>query len=323
MGLLSLVTSLIAPGLSPYFLFPALVGGVALLAQARSPQAWNGRVGQIALAVAAVLPLFLWLGLAVQGESVQGLALHPLFTSPAAFAMLPLIPLAGAERGTRWGALSKRAWRNTVAGAFALSLLLGVFQGTRPAFSQAAPQRLSFAFIDDHEANQAYWFAATNAPLPPAVRSVAQFTKKKIALYPVPGFEAPAGPPRLPAPAIDVSTQPSPTGRTVTLAMKAPENVARVYFGIPAAAGIHAYSFNGVRHELPLHRDVVLWCMSADCAHATFSLEVGTPAFDVLVATQAPGLPPDGEKLVAARPKDAVPSQNGDVTFVTTKVHIQ
>jgi hypothetical protein len=325
MAVLSLVTSLLAPGFAPYFLFPSLVAGVALLAQVRSAEAWTGRLGQIGLAVAAVLPLLLWIGLAVIGESVQGLALHPLFTLPLAFALLPLVPLAGSQPGTRWGALSKRGWRTAAASMFAIALLLGVYQGMRPAFSQATPQRLSFAFIDDHAANEAYWFAATNAPLPAPVRGVAQFSKQTNPLFPFPGFKAPAGPVRFDAAFVDVTQQPSPGGRTVTLAMKAPDNVAQAIFLIPAAAGVRAYSFNGLRHELSTKGDTgdfQLHCMSSDCGHATIAFEVSATPVDISVATQAFGLPADGQKLVAARPKEAVPSQNGDVTIVTTKVHI-
>ncbi|MGZ5924340.1 MAG: M20/M25/M40 family metallo-hydrolase, partial [Rhizomicrobium sp.] len=75
---LGVVTAALLPGLSPYFLFPALIGSVLILAQSRIAGAWNGTAGVAAMTLAALLPLLIWFSLSATAESVQGLALHPL-----------------------------------------------------------------------------------------------------------------------------------------------------------------------------------------------------------------------------------------------------
>jgi hypothetical protein len=47
-----------------------------------------------------------------------------------------------------------------------------------------------------------------------------------------------------------------------------------------------------------------------------------TQPMDWYVLDRSYGLPPSGAALLAARPKDAVPFQDGDVTVVTRKVRI-
>jgi hypothetical protein len=46
----------------------------------------------------------------------------------------------------------------------------------------------------------------------------------------------------------------------------------------------------------------------------------GAGPVEATVLDQSPGLPPGGAALQAARPADAVPSQEGDVTIVTAHV---
>jgi hypothetical protein len=326
---LAVVTALLVPGLSPYFLFPSLIASVLLLAQSRSSSAWTGRVGQLALAGSAVMPVVLWISLAVVGESVQGLFLHPLFTAPAAFGLLALLPLAAAPVGPLLGGLSKRGWRTAAAALAAVALLLGVVQGMRPAFSDTQPQRLSISFVDDHTINEASWITSTLAPLPASLRAAAPFSDKRItrgALRRGPAFTAPAGKTRFAAPTVQVTEQPSAGGRTVTLAIEASPEAAQVVVGVPPVAGLRAATVNGARQAIG-GGGVLPWmtvgCVSRDCQHATITLEVGAAPFEVTVSEVRFGLPPDGQKLTDARPKTAVPSQDGDTTIVLTSVPVK
>jgi len=88
---LAVVTSIWLPGLSPYFLFPALIAAPLLLVTAR-----GGRT--LALFVAALAGLTIWLGFNAGAEDIQGLRLHPVFTLTAAFALLSLLPLMAGRR---------------------------------------------------------------------------------------------------------------------------------------------------------------------------------------------------------------------------------
>src|SRR6185503_9344704 len=56
LSLLAIITALFLPGLSPYFLFPALIGSVLVLIQSQLPGAWSGATGVILLLIAALLP---------------------------------------------------------------------------------------------------------------------------------------------------------------------------------------------------------------------------------------------------------------------------
>lgn len=88
---LAVVTAIWLPGLSPYFLFPSLVAAPLLLLTMR-----RGRT--LALFVAALAGLVIWMGFNVQAEDIQGLRLHPIFMLTAAFALLSLMPLMAGRR---------------------------------------------------------------------------------------------------------------------------------------------------------------------------------------------------------------------------------
>jgi hypothetical protein len=123
-----IVTAALLPGLSPYFVFPAAVAAVLLLATARAPGGWSGLWGQIALLVSALGALVIWIALVASGETLMGLRLHPLFTIPAAFGVLTIDPLSfrAADVAHAWGA--------SAAAAFVLSLGFAVAAGLQPAY---------------------------------------------------------------------------------------------------------------------------------------------------------------------------------------------
>jgi hypothetical protein len=49
---------------------------------------------------------------------------------------------------------------------------------------------------------------------------------------------------------------------------------------------------------------------------------VGEKPAEIVLTDQSPGLPPEGAKLAALRPRTAVPSDEGDVSLVTRRVRI-
>jgi hypothetical protein len=63
--------------------------------------------------------------------------------------------------------------------------------------------------------------------------------------------------------------------------------------------------------------------MSRDCASATLSLTMASDSpIDAILGEDRFGLPPSGDRLLAARPKQAVPSQNGDGMLLINHLHI-
>ena len=88
---LAVLSAIFLPGLSPYFLFPALVAAPFLLLTAHGGRGF-------ALFVSALVALVIWLGFNGGSEAIMGLRMHPIFTVTAAFALLSLLPLMAGRR---------------------------------------------------------------------------------------------------------------------------------------------------------------------------------------------------------------------------------
>ena len=324
-AVLAVATAAFLPGLSPYFLFPALVGTVLVLAQSRLRGAWSGTVGEVAIFAAALLPLLIWLSLASSAELVQGLVLHPLVTVPVAFAAMTLIPLLAARP------LSRSAWRNATLGAGAGAVILAVVAGLQPASSAIAPQRMNITFIDDHTTGKAMWSADTAALLPAPLRRAAQFGDKPELANPLaqgPSYIAPAGAPRFAAPGTDIRSENAGSGRKVTLTMRASPQAARVVIVVPKDSGLVSAQIDGhvfTPDPASLNpRGTIVICATTDCATKTVLLNFASrKPVDLLIAEQRQGLPQDGAAIVAARPAQATASQSGDTTTVLAKVPLR
>lgn len=320
-GAFAVVTAALLPGLSPYFLFPVLVASVLLLIQSRISGAWTGSAGEIAIFLAAIPMLVIWLSLAAVGEGIQGLVLHPLITVPAAFGTMVLIPLLSARR------TSSGIWFGAWTGAGVIAAIIAVVAAMQPAFSAAAPQRLSITLLDDHIANKATWFAETAAPLPASLRNAAKFAGKP---QPNPfslglGWMAPADAPRYTPPSATVMNTPHGTSRTVSLALHGTENSNGIYVTVPNGSGLNWAEIGGQRFNVsnkPVSpRGTVISCASYDCAGQTVTLGfTSLKPVAVTLAERHFGLPADGQKIAASRPKEAVPSQNGDSVLVLKKI---
>lgn len=315
---LGLLAAVVLPGISPYFLFPGLIGAVLIFAQSFSSSAWKGAAAQLALLVAAIGALVVWLSLAAAGEMVQGLALHPIFTVPAALGGLTLLPLLAARplaRASFWRALGACA---------VVALGLAVTAGLQPAFSAASPQRLNVDFVDDHVAHKAVWAVETGAKLPQAFRAAAPFSAKPVPVVPLlrqSAYVTPAGATRFAMPAVTVSSKAEGAGRVVTLAIAASQNANRVVAVIPKDAALVRATLDG-KSFVPDPKSLnpvgtILACTTDDCRRMTVTLAFADKKpITVTIGEQHYGVPPDGARLVAARPATAVASQSGDTTVV-------
>lgn len=290
----AIAASIWAPGAAPYFLFPALVAAPLLLATIR-----GGR--DMALFVAAIAGLVLWISLLAGVESIMGLQLHQGFMGITAFALLALLPLLG--RAERWG------WAFAVCIVAALGF--AVTAGLQPAFSAASPQRLNLRYV---EQDGKAWWMADAAPKP--LRDAMAFSAQPERHF-VRGYAAPAGKATHPAPSAVVSR----AGDTVTLQLQGSGDA--VALKVPDAAGLKSIRFKDVEVAAPRHGDVFVSCVTPDCDSARITLTLSSPGATTLtLVAHRNGLPPGGEKLLRARPPEAVPSQEGDVTLITAKVQV-
>jgi len=311
---LSIIVSIFLTGFAPYFLFPAIVAAVLLLATSRSP-----RLRPWALLICALPALALWIGFVAQGEMLMGLAVPPLFTVPATFGLLALMPLMPA--------MPKQAWRISLGIAFGGALLAAAIAGLQPAYSETWPLRLNLNYVEDHIHNRALWAVDAHAPLPPSLRAAAKFGSKPEKPYPgafTEAYLAPAGPMRFAPPKADV-TQEAP-GR-VTLQLHGSPDTAQMYVIVPKAAGLSTFSINGKYITAPSEWEkgdqILIGCMTPDCRNATLTLNLSTrKPVTLMLAERRAGLPPFGKFLSRARPKTAVPSQLGDGTFVLSAVKV-
>lgn len=294
---LAIASAIWAPGLSPYFLFPSLVAAPLLLMTAR-----GGR--GVAVFLAALAALVIWLGLNGASEPIMGLKVHMLFTATAAFGLLGLLPLLRTAKDWRW----------SFAAALLLAVVLAVTAGLRPAFSDHAAMRLNLRYVEQD--GQARWMADPVAHLPDSLRAAARFSDQPQPFAGQRGYLAAGGPARFPAPSASVRR----AGNEVTLELNAAgDGVALL---VPKEAGLKSFRM-GDATVAASGRPVQISCGTPDCGSATMilSFESAAPASLTLIARRR-GLPPQGAQLIQSRPSWAVPSQGGDVTLLARKIEI-
>jgi len=293
---LAIACAVFAPGLTPYFLFPSLAAALLLLATVR-----GGR--EVALWLAALAALIVWMGLNAGGEAIMGLVMHPLFMASAGFGLLALLPLLGRADDWKW----------SFAVSALLALVLAVVAGLRPATSNSAPERLNLRYVEMD--GKASWLADPVAQLPDGLRSAANFSAQPRRLVDM-GYVAPAGASRNRAPTAGVRR----SGDTVTLDFNTQADA--VILEVPAEAKLRALTIGRVTTPQSGQR-VSIICGTPDCAHARVTLRLGSSqGFNLLLLALRRGLPPDGERLLKARPPEAVASGAGDRTMLAAKIAI-
>lgn len=315
---LAIIVAIFVTGFTPYFLFPSLVAAVLLLATSRR---WNTFSGQIALFVAAVPALALWIGFVAQGEDLMGLSIPPLFTLPATFGLFALMPLMRMQR------IPIRVWRISLGAIFAGAVAASAIAAFEPAYSEIAPLRLNLNYVEDHSAKRALWAADANAPLPQNLRAAAKFGNAPEEPYPSAyqkAYIAPAGALRFSSPTASITRN----GKTVTLALHGSPKTSQMYVSVPKAAALSALTINGKHFaalaEWAKQDQVVIACMTGDCRNETLTLEFASQkSVTLMLAERRAGLPPFGKFLSDARPKTAVPSQMADGTFILTNVTVR
>jgi hypothetical protein len=319
---LSVLLAAFLPGISPYFLFPALFAALAALMIVIVPNAPRGRtVWMFVPAVIAALSIMM--PLVATSETLMGLKLHELFMNTAAFAAMTLIPFANVP------AMQRGVWLTIFGGALGGALIATVIAGLQPAYSRTQAQRLSIRYVEDAKDKAAKWALDGDVPLPPSLRAAADFSKSPEAVLPGPfpkNYVAPAGAKQFPAPQAKIVSDALVAGaHRVTIALQGSPQTSGMLLVIPKDAELHEINIHG-EHLVPPKGDsgdTVLACVSRDCATETVGLEFGSrKAVPLTLIEERYGAPPFAAKIVAARPKNAIPSQNGDIVVLVNTLNI-
>jgi hypothetical protein len=272
---------------------------------------------------AVIAALSIWMPLVATGETLMGLKLHELFTVTAAFAAMTLIPYADVT------ATRRSVWLDIFGATFVGALIATVIAGFQPAYSKTQAQRLSIRYMENAATNKPVWALDADEPLPPSLRAAADFSKDPQTVLPSPfgkNYTAPAGATRFKAPEGKiVSDTAVGDAHRVTIALRGSQEASGMLLIIPKDAALRAIDIHGEHLAAPKGSsgDTVLACMSRDCASETVGLELGSrKAVTLTLIEDRYGAPPFAAKLVAARPKNAIPSQNGDVIALVNTIKV-
>jgi hypothetical protein len=256
---------------------------------------------------------------------------------PAVAVLLTLVVatlaplLVTADEGTRRGLSGLAVTIAIFAGAIALIV---------PVYSVRAPQRVNFQYWLDADSHQAKWLAETNSQrLPDWLAAAAAFKKKPQPAFPwdpYSRFGADAPQLDLAAPELTVLTsEPAGAGVRYHIRIISPRGAPDCSIYFPGTSGVSAIEIAG--RQMPATSARVLgflndalhgWRMyeiatlPAEGIEMSFTLPSAAPA-EAFLVDQSYALPSDGAFLRTARPSDAVPSQDGDVTIVSRRFEIR
>ena len=323
----AVVTAAFLPGVSPYFLFPALVAAVILLVIARVPGGWSGNLGQSGILLSALAALVIWFPLVASGETLMGLRLHPLFTVPAAFGLLTIVPLLAARP------MNTRSWTLSVGIGATAAIACAAIAGLLPSYSAASPQRVDLIYLEN-DGKPARWIANTSwkatstESIPAPLIKAGGFTYDSDAWSGLglgDGYTASAGAPRFPLPtAIVRGDWRGAVTRTVTLELRASADAGGMMLHIPKSAKLVSLDIRGQRFTTDgWSGDTLLLCLTSDCRTLDVTLGLITKdAVSLVFAEQRYGLPDFGARLQAARPAIAMASQSGDETVLANTIKL-
>jgi len=314
-SLLGLLLGLFLQGVSFLFLAPALVAGLAALAGTGRPL-----VSILPVVVVAVIwfpvVVLLYAALGLTGLLAAALLLAFVFAT-----LTPLVAVAGPF-GRRWLPLA-------AAGAAVICAVLALVS---PPFSPASPRSLTLQLHEDADSGATRWLVRGAPPFPPALLAAAKFARQPVAPFPwsPPMSRALAAPaPGLQAAAPELAVlEDSVAGgkRHLRLRLTSPRGAPAGTVCVPEAAKLESVEIDG--QSVPMEegqgggwRQFTNLTLPSQGSELTVVLGATQP-LDWYVLDRSFGLPSSGQALLAARPKDAVPIQDGDVTLVSRKVRI-
>jgi hypothetical protein len=288
---LGVLLAFVAPGASHLFVVPSLVVGLLALTRGRAHAALS--------ALATLLLALLWLPLAGPLHETVGL-LAPAVVLPATVALLALVPSLPGEVSAR----------RVAAASFGLGLPLLLVALVVPRFTAEHPQRVNVLVRQDDDgpawvAASAAWGSRPWGPVPAPMAAARGAPEREVVM--IAGWPAAAAHaiPRLALPPPEVTREPADPS---SLRVRSARGSRVLVFETSAPLVVEG------RVVVPVEGRVVVRGVPEA------GLQVRARG-DLVVADVTPGVEasPVGEALVRARPPEAVPSQDGDLTIVSTR----
>jgi hypothetical protein len=187
----------------------------------------------------------------------------------------------------------------------------------------------------DGDSGETRWVVRGAPPFPPAMRQAAKFAQQPGPAFPWSppmgrAFLAPAPPLNAPAPNLAVVEDSAAGGkRRLRLRFTSMRGAPMGSLVVPAEAKLESIKIDGqaIAMDRPVGPPGAKW---RQFNHYTLlpkgsEIEVVLGAaqpLDWYVFDRSYGLPPVGQALIAARPRDAAAIQEGDMTMVSRKVRI-
>jgi len=325
-SVLAIALSVTLPGTSYLLLAPALAGGIAgILASLTGSERTRG-AADLATMLAGCLVLLppAWLLYPALGH-VAG--------APAAAAVaLAALPLAALAGGLSFRArLSASAAPALLAGASLAAAL------TLPVADADSPEHVIVYFHQDAVTGRARILAHSDlGRLPDPVRSAAAFSSfvPRVSFgwgRLRPSFEAEATPLAVPGPEMEL-LEASRDGDAVRLRarIRSPRGAPEIQLAIPPTVQVRSFAFEGIPVPMPVPKlarwygDWWVYRLPARPEGIAVEMGVTSPGpFEIVVADQSSGLPPDAAAVAAARPPWAVTQQEGDLTLFTRTVRVE
>jgi hypothetical protein len=319
----AIASSAALPGASYVAGVPALAAGLGVLGVGLARD--RSRGARLAAALAPALAAgILGFPLAWLLPEFLGPPGSVALSLPVALAVTGLAPLFPPEgRG--------RLFPGAVALAAALALAL--VAASRPHASEDAPERVNVAFHE--EAGEARWLVETETDdLAASFRAAAKLSARRERPFPWTAFRrafvarAPAL--GLAAPKLEVlATREEGELRRVRARLSSPRGAPVTLLLLPPGARLSGAWMEGVALPPPTAKALawfggwrLVGCATTPAAGVEVELLLGPGPVEALVVDQSFGLPPAGAPLAAARPRSAVPSQDGDVTVSTARVRL-
>jgi len=314
------------PQASYIIVAPALVAGatgLVVTAFGRAPGALSTTVPLAAASVLFMPPA--WMLFDALGPDAL-----PIVGTVMALVTTAMAPMLAAAGRLRW------AVPLVALGAAAGSSWMAV---RAPAFSRELPERMSIVFFQEAGADHARWIVSPQSgSLPEGLRELAPFGSERVAALPWVrarnSYAADAPPSALNEPVLDVlERQARGADEAVHLRLVSPRKAALISLLLPPDRVV-SVRVNGVdipgtppASELrPSQRPSV----QALRPYTVFTVPAGGIELELVVRGTGPiegyvvdvsaGLPPEGQRLAAARPAEAAPNGQGDVTILARAI---
>lgn len=315
---LGVAAAAVAPGTSYVFVVPAFAAGLAGLAPSIA----------VASSVPAVVAALVLLPLQLALYDALGLAVPALFAAPTALLVVALSPF--------WSGLV-RAGRRVPLVAFALSITLGLVASVTPPFSTSLRQRANVVFRQDEGRDSARVFVDTTwgpsrwGDPPRAMTHVLEEGGRALraeAAFPWTGPAAVADVPRVKAapPELKVlSTSIEADRRRVRVHVRSKRGAPTLGILLPASRRVdvnvcpRGKSEGDCAHALPRFGVVGLRGLPAEGMDLELIASGGPDPIEIELFDRTHDLPKGSAAAAAAaaRPPEATPFQDGDVTVIS------